>query len=106
MSFAAGETTKTVTVNVAGDTVVEAGAEGGLTRRRLTETGRHDVAHDALVDQFRRDARAPNGFLDGDGPELRRSEVLQSAKELAGGSANSADDHGFTHVGPRSQESC
>ena len=79
------------------DVVGQAAAKRGLSRGVLSETGADHVAHDALVDQGRIDARATNRFGDDERAELGRGEVLQRAEKLARRRADRADDHRFAH---------
>src|SRR5262249_2181649 len=69
----------------------------GLPRGRLAETGAHDVAHDAFLDGLGIDAGPSDGLFNHEGAELWRTEILEAAKELAGGQSHRADDHRFTH---------
>ena len=55
----------------ADDVVGQAAAQRRLPGRRLAESGRDDVAHDAFVDDRRVDAGAAHGLADDDRPELR-----------------------------------
>ena len=76
----------------------EAAAERSLARRRLAQTGRHDVAHDALVHRVGFDAGAADRLAYGHGAELGRREPFQGAQELAGGSTNGGNDDGVLHL--------
>ena len=69
-------------------------AQRGLSRRRLAEAGRDDVAHDAFLDDRRVDAGAAHGLAHDHRPQLRRGEVLERAEELPGGQADGRDDDG------------
>ena len=78
-----------------GDVVGEPAAERRLPRRVLSEARADDVAHDALVDDRRVDARRGGRLRrTTSAPSCGRGEVLQRAEELAGGRANGADDDG------------
>ena len=54
------------------DVVARAAPERRLPRRRLADACRQDVAHDALVDGGRFDARASDSLSYGNRAELRR----------------------------------
>jgi len=70
----------------------EAAVERRLARGILTAAGLDDVAHDALVNRGRIDARAPDRFAHGQRAKLRRREALERAKKLAGRCPNGGDD--------------
>jgi len=71
-------------------------ALAGVTRRRLTEASRHDVAQDHFVDAIGVDPGAADGFPHHQGPELRGAEALQAAQELPGRRAHGREDDGLT----------
>src|SRR4051812_34488922 len=79
--------------------------ERRLPRWILAQPGRHDVAHDALVDDPRVDAGAPHRLADYARAELLRGEGLERAKKLSGRRAHRRHDHRFTHDEPRSSRS-
>ena len=71
-----------------GDVVGQPAAQRRLTRRRLAEPGRHDVAHDAFVDARRIDAGARARLRARQGRRARSLRVLQGPEELAGRRSN------------------
>ena len=68
-----------------------------MPSRRLAGAGRHDVAHDALVNGCGVDPRAADRLAHHERAQLRRLEILEGAEELAGGQSDGADDDGFAH---------
>ena len=79
-------------------TVGQPSAQRCLTGRRLSESGRDDVAHDAFVNDRGIDARPAHSFPDDHRPELRRGEVLERAQKLSRRQAGGRDDDGFHDV--------
>ena len=76
----------------------EPAVERGLARRILPVARLDDVPHDAFVDDRRIDARAPHGLAHDPGAELGGAQVLERAKELAGGRSHGGNDDGFSDV--------
>ena len=72
--------------------LAETCADGGLTRRGLTEAGRQDAAHVDLLDLVGGDARALDGRLDRRGAQLGRLHAVERALETAHGRAGEGDD--------------
>ena len=78
--------------------VPQAALERRLSRRRLSGTRRHHVAHDAFVHQLRFDAGADNSLADHFRAELRRRQTLQGAEKFAGWKPDGADNDGPSHA--------
>ena len=82
--------------------VGQSGAARGLARRRLTLSGRQHVAHEHLVDAFRRELRPLQRRADHVRTELVRAEggqfAHEPAKRRAGGGK---DDDGIGACGHR-----
>ena len=61
----------------------QAGVNRRLTRRIHPDTGLNDVAHRRSLDLLGLEPRAFDGGADGDGPEIRRWDVLETAAKGA-----------------------
>ncbi len=80
-----------------GDMVAEPAAESRLPRRRLTETGPDDIAHDALVNARWVDSGPSHGLADHERTQVRGGQRLEAAKEFARGCANGGNDNSVVH---------
>ena len=62
--------------------VAEPAAESRLPRRRLTETGPDDIAHDALVNARWVDSGPSHGLANHERTQVSGGQRLEAAKEL------------------------
>src|SRR5208282_5143389 len=70
-----------------------------LPSRVLTESGRDDVAHDALVDLRRLQIRSLDGFAHCDRADLRSRHIAQTSLKFSDRRAASRDDHNSIRTG-------
>jgi hypothetical protein len=73
-----------------------------LARWILTESGRHDVTHDALVNLIGFDAGTLDGLANRDSAELRRTEIGEAALKFSDGCAAAGDDDNIVKRGHES----
>jgi len=75
----------------------ESAEDRGLARGILSEAGRDDVAHDALVDLLGTKLRALDGFVDDDCAEARCGDVGERTLKFSDRRADAGDDYDLIH---------
>ncbi len=71
----------------------ESSEDCSLARGILAESGRDNIAHDALVNQLGIDVRALHSFAHGDRAKLRGSQITETSLKFSDWRAAACNDH-------------